>query len=372
MGGLDGILVVSLEQAVAAPFCTQRLGDAGARVVKVERDSGDFARGYDAVVHGESSYFVWLNRGKESVCLDLKAQGDLSLLERMIAKADVFVQNLAPGAATRLGVGARALRARYPRLITCDISGYGEGGEWETRKAYDLLIQCEAGLTSITGAPGSPGRVGVSIADLTCGLNAHAAILQALFERERTGVGAMLAVSLFDGLADLLAVPLLHQDYGPRTPGQIGLSHAGIAPYGAYRTRDGRDTVLAVQNEREWQAFCTHVLQSETAAQDPRFISNRARVANRTDLDAEISAVLDQITAGELTARLQAAGLGYGAVNTIADLSTHPRLRRVEVASPSGPVSMPAPPVVRETPDVLGPSPALDAHGERLRAEFAG
>jgi crotonobetainyl-CoA:carnitine CoA-transferase CaiB-like acyl-CoA transferase len=371
-GPLDGVLVVSLEQAVAAPYCTARLADAGARVIKIERQEGDFARGYDAVVHGESAYFVWLNRGKESIALDLKAADHLALLQRMIAKADVFVQNLAPGAAARLGLGSAALGASFPRLITCDISGYGEDGDWADRKAYDLLIQCESGLTSVTGAPGAPGRVGVSAADICCGMNAHAAVLEALYARERTGSGASVAVSLFDGLAEWLTVPLLHHDYGGKLPGQTGLIHAGIAPYGAYCTRDGRQTVIAVQNEREWSDFCRLVLEAPDLTHDPRFVSNRARCDHRAEMDSLIEAVFDRLTADQLIARLQRAKIGYGAVNTVADLSAHPCLRRIEIGSPTGAVSLPAPAVrVAGTPPRSDLSaPDLDAQGQAIWAEF--
>ena len=236
---LEGILVVALEQAVAAPFCTSRLADAGARVIKIERASGDFARGYDSVAHGESAYFVWLNRGKESIVLDIKKPEDAELLHAMLGKADVFVQNLAPGAARRAGFGAEALLAANPRLIVCEITGYGTSGPWAEMKAYDLLIQCETGLASITGGPDSPGRVGVSVADIGCGMNAHAAILEALYDRERTGKGRAISTSLFDGLADWMAVPLIHREYTGAEPKRIGLNHATIAPYGAYAAADG-------------------------------------------------------------------------------------------------------------------------------------
>ena len=229
---LAGLLVVSLEQAVAAPLCTARLADAGARVIKVERAEGDFARGYDHVVNGESAYFVWLNRGKQSLAADLKEPADLALVKAMLGKADIFVQNLAPGAIDRLGLGIATLRARNPRLICCSITGYGESGPYRDAKAYDLLVQCESGLASVTGTPEAPGRVGVSVADIACGMNAHAAILDALLLRERTGKGASLSVSLFDSLAEWMAVPLLHHDYGGRAPGRVGIAHASIVPYG--------------------------------------------------------------------------------------------------------------------------------------------
>lgn len=371
-GPLDGVLVVALEQAVAAPFCTSRLADAGARVIKVERaDGGDFARGYDSVVHGESAYFVWLNRGKQSLTLDIKDPADAALLSNILARADVFVQNLAPGAAARAGFGSAALRARHPRLITCDISGYGEAGPYREMKAYDLLIQCESGLASITGSPHEPGRVGVSAADICCGMNAHAGILQALYERERTGRGRAVAVSLFDGLADWMAVPLLQFDYGGKAPGRVGLNHASIAPYGAYATGDGRQVVLAVQNEREWKRLCEAVLDEADLAADPRFSSNSLRVQNRAALNGAMQPKLSAMTGDELVERLRRADIAFGAVNGVADLSTHPQLRRAEVGSPTGPVSMPAPPVLHdgEAP-APGASPALGQHDAALRAEF--
>jgi crotonobetainyl-CoA:carnitine CoA-transferase CaiB-like acyl-CoA transferase len=369
---LDGILVVALEQAVAAPFCTSRLADAGARVIKVERAEGDFARGYDSVVHGESAYFVWLNRGKESLTLDIKDPADAALLGRLLARADVFVQNLAPGAAERSGFGSAALRAKHPRLITCDISGYGEDGPYREMKAYDLLIQCESGLASITGSPQEPGRVGVSAADICCGMNAHAAILEALYERERAGRGKGVAVSLFDGLADWMAVPLLQHDYGGKAPDRVGLNHATIAPYGAYTAGDGKPVVLAVQNEREWKRLCEVVLDDAALAADPRFVTNSLRVANRAQLNAVIDKALAAMTAGALTARLRQADIAFGAVNSVADLSRHPQLRRVEIGSPTGPVSMPAPPVRTSGPELaLRPSPGLGEHDAALRAEFS-
>lgn len=370
---LEGVVVVALEQAVAAPYCTLRLADEGARVIKVERAEGDFARSYDDVVHGESAYFVWLNRGKESVVLDFKRPEDATLLHALVARADVFVQNLSPGAAARAGFGSAVLRTQHPRLITCDISGYGEDGPCRRMKAYDLLIQCETGLASITGGPSEPGRVGVSIADLCCGMNAHAAVLQALYARERTGQGRGVAVSLFDGLADWMAVPLLHHDYGGAAPVRVGISHPGIAPYGAFACGDGREVVVAVQNEREWRRFCERVLESADTASDPRFVTNTLRCDNRGALDELILEVFGGLDADALVARLASADIAYGAVNGVADLSIHPQLRRIEVTTATGPVSMPAPPW-RWDNDVSSnhaATPSLDAHGGAIRAEFA-
>jgi crotonobetainyl-CoA:carnitine CoA-transferase CaiB-like acyl-CoA transferase len=357
---LDGILVVALEQAVAAPFCTSRLADAGARVVKIERSEGDFARGYDHVAHGESAYFVWLNRGKESIVLDVKAPDDAAVLNRMLARADVFVQNLAPGAAARAGFASEELRRRHPRLITCDISGYGEDGPYRDMKAYDLLVQCETGLASITGAPETPGRVGVSIADIACGMYAHAAVLQALYQRERTGEGRGVAVSLFDSIADWMTVPLLHQDY------------AGKAPYGAFDLADGHKVAIAIQNEREWRAFCADVLGERELAADARFASNTMRVANRLALDTNIAAYFASLSREEASTRLRRAKIAFGAVNEVADLSLHPQLRRITIDTPTGPVDVAAPPPRWDAqPFEARPVPAIGQHTLALRQEFA-
>lgn len=378
-GPLSGIVVVAMEQAVAAPLCTSRLAQAGARVIKVERSEGDFARGYDSVAHGESAYFVWLNAGKESITLDIKKPEDLSLLLRMIDKADVFIQNLAPGAADRAGLGSSELRARTPRLITCDISGYGEEGPYRDMKAYDLLVQCETGLAAITGAPERPGRVGISVADIACGMNAHAAILQALYAREKTGIGAGFAVSLFDGLADWMNVPYLHQAYGGKAPERVGLNHPGIAPYGIYRIgseESGRDVVISIQNEREWRNFCAKVLNNAALAEDPRFNSNSIRVTNRPALDVEIAAVFSKLAPDDAIGRLREAGIAYGAVNSVAELAVHPQLRKVEVATPTGPVSV-IPSPIRWRGESTSPDaaplkvPALGEHSQTLRTEFS-
>lgn len=370
---LAGLTVIALEQAVAAPLCTSRLADAGARVIKVERAEGDFARGYDDVVGGESAYFVWLNRGKESIALDIKDPADARLLETMIAGADVFIQNLSPGATTRAGFGSRALRQRHPRLITCDISGYGEEGDWARMKAYDFLIQCETGLASITGGASEPARVGVSIADIACGMNAHSAILQALLDRERTGRGNGVSVSLFDCLADWMTVPLLHWDYAGKAPARVGLRHPGIAPYGAFRTGDGRDVVVAIQNEREWRNFCELGIHRPEIASDPRFFTNIRRVENRAALDSVVEAIFATMTLAEITERMATANVAYATFNTVEDFSRHPQLRRIEVQSPSGAVRMPAPPWrwQDDTTDLPGPSPAIDQNGPALRREFA-
>ncbi|PEQ11363.1 carnitine dehydratase [Novosphingobium sp. PC22D] len=372
MATLSGITVVSLEQAVAAPLCTARLADSGARVIKIERPEGDFARGYDHVVQGESAYFVWLNRGKQSCVANLKDEADLALVRAMIARADVFVQNLAPGAIDRLGLSIGSLRARHRRLICCSISGFGEEGPYRDAKAYDLLVQAETGLASITGTPEAPGRVGVSIADIACGTNAYAAILDALLARERTGEGSTLAVSLFDSLAEWMAVPLLHHDYGGKAPSRVGMAHPSIAPYGTYRCGDGTAIVVAVQNEREWASFCARVLCDETLATRPEFSSNSSRCANRVMLDKAIGAALAPIDGAEFARRLDAARIAHGRLNGVDGLSSHPQLRRVEVDTPGGAAVIPAPPAVRngDSRPTLGPVPAIGADTAALREEF--
>ncbi len=369
---LSGTLVVALEQAVAAPFCTSRLADAGARVIKIERPEGDFARFYDAAVSGQSTYFVWLNRGKELIALDIKDADDRALLARMIARADVFVQNLAPGAAARAGFGSDGLRAKHPRLITCDITGYGDDGPYGGMKAYDLLVQAESGLAAVTGSPDAPARVGVSVCDIACGLYAHAAILEALIARTATGEGRALAVSLFDAMADWMNVPLLTHDYAGRAPARVGLRHPTIHPYRTYRAKGGASVLISIQNEREFRTFCRDVLGDESLADDPRFSSNVARCANEPALDERIEAAFGALDRDALLARLRAARIAYGEVNEVAGLARHPALRRVEVGSPAGPVRLAAPPARdRDHKRALGPVPALDQHGAALRKEFA-
>src|SRR5215813_117771 len=287
---LSGLLVVSLEQAVAAPMCTCRLADAGARVIKVERPEGDFARRYDDLVHGESAYFVWLNRGKESVVLDLARDADKALLEAMLARADIFIQNLKPGAIAKLGFAVARLRQKYPRLIACSISGYGESGPYAQRKAYDLLIQAESGLASITGGPEAPARVGVSVVDVAAGMNAYEAILEALIARGRSGQGTDLSVSMFDAVADWMTVPLLQHE-GGKTPKRVGLAHPTIAPYGVFKTRDGADVLISIQSDREWVVLARDVLGNAALADDPAFATNVERMKRRADTDAHVQAV---------------------------------------------------------------------------------
>ena len=324
---LDGILVVALEQAVAAPYCSSRLADAGARVIKIERPEGDFARGYDKAVFGESSYFVWINRGKESIALDLRDEEDKARLHALVAEADVFIQNLAPGAAGRLGFGSAALRAIHPRLITCDISGYGEAGPLHQLKAYDLLVQAESGLVAVSGAPGPWGRIGVSLCDITAGMNALIGVQQALLQRERTGHGSAIKVSLFDSAAELMAVPYLQARYGGNAPERVGLKHPSIAPYGAFTCSDGRELVLSIQNEREWLSFCESVLGNAAIATDPRFASNQARTGNRVELEGLIQEAFGRLTHAQAVDRLTEAQTAYGAINSVHDLIGHPQLR---------------------------------------------
>jgi len=370
---LDDILVVSLEQAVAAPFCSNRLAQAGARVIKIERAEGDFARAYDDAVHGESAYFVWLNQGKESLVLDIKTDADAGLLHRILAQADVFIQNLAPGAAGRAGFGSEALRERYPRLVCCDISGYGDSGDYSRMKAYDLLVQCESGMASITGTPDAPGRIGVSACDINCGQQAYAAILEALIERESSGAGAIVKVSLFDGMAEWLAVPLLHYDYAGKIQPRVGINHATISPYGAYRCRDQLDVVLAIQNEREWARFCELVLGDGALAADPRLESNLTRVQNRAYVDELIAAVFSELDQDEAIERLQQAAIAYGRLNDIAGLARHPQLRRTTVDTPSGPAAVVAVAAIRDNKTDNRPEvPALGEHSQALREEFSG
>jgi crotonobetainyl-CoA:carnitine CoA-transferase CaiB-like acyl-CoA transferase len=369
---LTGMLVVALEQAVAAPYCSSRLADAGARVIKVERPEGDFARGYDRHVHGESTYFVWINRGKESVALDLKQPQDLTVLERMVAGADVFLQNLAPGAAARLGLGSAKLRERHPRLVTCDISGYGEHGTQQEMKAYDLLVQAESGLISVSGAPGEWGRIGVSLCDITAGMNALIGIQQALLQRALTGVGSGVHVSLFDSAAELMSVPYLQAHYGGRAPERVGLKHPSITPYGVFTCADGRELVISIQNEREWAEFCRQVLKRPDLLQDPRCVDNAARCANRAFVDGGVAEVFAGLASGEVIDRLTAAQTAYGKVNSVQDLIEHPQLRTR--AMPVGPhlARLPALPwQVAWEDDHYPPAPSIDEHGAALRTEFA-
>jgi formyl-CoA transferase len=369
---LSGILVVSIEQAVAAPHCTCHMADAGARVIKVERPEGDFARDYDHLIHGESTHFIWLNRGKESVVLDLTRADDKALLEAMLAKADVFVQNLKPGALARLGFAVPRLRKDYPRLICASISGYGESGPYARRKAYDLLIQAESGLASVTGGPEAPARVGASVVDIAAGLNAYQAILEALIRRGKTGEGAEISVSMFDSMAEWMTVPLLYED-GGRPFRRMGLRHAGISPYGVFKTRDGADILISIQNDREWCVLAEKVLGDAALGTDPMYATASARVANRPMTDGIVAKVFGALDVEPLMAMLEQADIAFARVNDTALLQKHPHLRRITVSAPSGDVSTPAPPPVWAGEERrYGPVPALGEHTAKVRKEFLG
>ena len=373
MRPLEGMLVVTVEQAVAAPLCSSRLADAGARVIKIERAEGDFARGYDTAAKGDSSYFVWINQGKESVVLDFKDRVGSEQLERIIAKADVFIQNLAPGAMVRAGFGSDDLRARHPQLITCDISGYGDSEALSKMKAYDFLVQAETGLVAISGGPNEMGRVGVSICDIGAGMTAHAGIMEALMLRERTGQGSGVKVSLFDVTAEWMAVPLIHQEFGDGGPTRQGLQHPSIAPYGAFTTRDGAQTIVSIQNEREWGWFCCDVLGKPEMQADQRFASNTARVKNREALDFAINQVVSTLSTEKFRDRLLAASIAFGALNSLQDLSGHAGLRRRTVGTPEGEtLTVPAPPIrwADRDAETTGNAPAIGAHTAAVLAEF--
>lgn len=369
---LDGLLVVSVEQAVAAPYLSGKLADAGARVIKVERPEGDFAREYDHLVHGESAYFVWLNRGKESLCLDLKLDADRQVLAAIVAEADIFIQNLAPGVIDRLGFGVEELRQRYPRLITCSISGYGDEGPFSDLKAYDLLVQAESGLSAITGNEHGPARVGVSVCDIAAGMTATQAVMQALYARTITGEGRHIAVSLYHALSDWMNVPYLQYVYGGKVPERSGLKHPTIAPYGAYDCSDGKAILFSIQNEREWQMLCREALGRPDLATDERFRSNSLRVANRAALDGEIIPLMAALPREEMAARLQAARIAYGRISTLEDVANHPQNRYSMIETPSGPVRLLAPGVLVDgAQPVLGKVPDLGEDTDRIRSEFA-
>ncbi len=363
---LEGLTVVAVEQAVAAPFCTSRLADAGARVLKIERPEGDFARGYDDVVSGLSSYFVWLNRGKESILVDLMSADGKEELSRLIATADVLVQNLKPGAMEKLGFPISVLRDQHPALIVCSISGYGDEGPFSDRKAYDLLIQAESGLCSITGGPNEPARVGISIVDIATGATAHAAVLEALIARGISGHGADIRISMFDVMADWLAVPLL-QEEGGKSPKRLGLAHPSIAPYGVFRTGNGKDILISVQSDREWVSLCDVFMKNSAMARDPRFATNVARVANRPATDQMLRETFLSLDDIEARSRLTNADIAFASLNDMASLSRHPHLRRMIVETSNGPAAIPAPaPIFNGEDRRYGPVPAL---GARPRAD---
>jgi itaconate CoA-transferase len=359
---LSGITVIALEQAVAAPFCTGRLADAGARVLKIERPEGDFARGYDDVANGQSSYFVWLNRGKESIVLDLASTGGKRTLAGLIENADVLVQNLKPGALARLGFAVPELRRAHPRLIVCSISGYDDSGPLADRKAYDLLVQAESGLCSITGGPLEPARVGISIVDIATGATGHAAILEALLARALNGDGADIRIAMFDVMADWLTVPLLNHE-GGKSPRRNGLAHPSIAPYGAFTTQDGTQILISIQNDREWADLSRQILANESVVTDERFATNVARVRHRAEADALAANAFSSRDTSEVEEMLSRANIAFAKVNDMAALACHPHLRRITVETSTGPVSYPAPaPIVTNARRQYGRVPSLGDH----------
>jgi itaconate CoA-transferase len=369
---LEGITIISLEQAVAAPFATRQLADLGARVIKIERpDVGDFARGYDETVKGMASHFVWLNRSKESLVLDLKHPKARQIVQQLLEDADVLLQNLAPGAAERLGLEPERLTQRYPRLIVCGISGYGPSGPYRDKKAYDLLVQCETGLVSVTGTPDTPSKVGISIADTAAGMYAFTGILTALYQRERTGKGTVLDISMFEALGEWMGYAAYYTAYGGTPPPRTGASHATIAPYGPFRTGDNKQVNLGLQNEREWAHFCTRVLEQPELASDPRFDSNARRVANCEALHAMIDAVFSQLTIEQVIARLDRAQIANARMNSMQEFWDHPQLearkRWREVNSPVGPLKAMLPPVtMRDVEPRMDPIPALGEQTEQI------
>jgi crotonobetainyl-CoA:carnitine CoA-transferase CaiB-like acyl-CoA transferase len=372
---LEDIMVVALEQAVAAPFATRQLADLGARVIKVERPGGgDFARDYDRTARGQSSYFVWLNRGKESLELDVKSPHGQAVLAALLARADVFVQNLAPGAAGRLGLGAGQLRSRYPRLICCSVSGYGPAGPYQHKKAYDLLVQCEAGLLSVTGTPDDPAKAGISVADIAAGMYALSGVLTALYERERTGHGASFDVAMLDALGEWMSQPYYYSVYGGQAPRRTGARHASISPYGPYAAAGG-EVFIGLQNEREWAVLCERILGRPELMTDERFSTNTSRVAHDAELTAIIEAALASVPADQVVARLDAAGIANARLRTPAEFAAHPQLaardRWREVDSPGGPIQALLPPVTAEGREpAMGAIPALGQHTASILAEL--
>jgi len=373
---LEGITVVSLEQAVAAPFATRQLADMGARVIKVERPgSGDFARSYDAVVEGLSSHFVWINRSKESLALDLKNEKAREVLSRLLDKSDVFVQNLAPGATARLGFGREVLRGRHPGLIVCDVSGYGASGPYRDKKAYDLLVQCETALVSVTGTPETPSKAGIAVADIAAGMYAYSGILAALFRRERTGEGAAIEVSLFEALAEWMGFPAYYAMYGDKEPPRSGASHASIAPYGPFACADGETVFLGIQNDREWEKFCGTVLKRPELVEDARFANNSDRLANREALDREIEEVFGRLEAEDVIEKLAGAQIANARLRTVRELLDHPQLRARdrwrEVGSPAGLLHALLPPgLPADTEPVMAPIPGLGEHTAAILSEL--
>ncbi|MEM9602674.1 MAG: CaiB/BaiF CoA-transferase family protein [Pseudomonadota bacterium] len=366
---LEGTLVVSLEQAVAAPYAGLLLADAGARVIKVERPEGDFARGYDAGAAGQSTVFAWLNRGKESIALDLRNSDDRALMTRLLARADVFLSNLAPGAVDRLGLDTATLQHANPGLVCVRITGYGETGSAAERKAYDALVQGESGVCSVTGTPEQPSRVGVSLTDLSTGLTAFSAVLRALLQRHRTGRGCEISISMFDVMADWMNMPLLAHRYGGGAPQRTGLQHSFIAPYGAFTCARGEPVLLSIQSNREWAAFCEQVLEQPELIDDPRYRDNPDRYANRASLDATVNTAFASLPRETVLQRLDAARIANARLNSVSELSDHPQLRELTAVHNGVEIAMAALPV----PSAQGPHtavPQADEHGDRIRAEF--
>jgi itaconate CoA-transferase len=373
---LEGITVVSLEQAVAAPFATRQLADMGARVIKVERPGvGDFARSYDAAVEGLSSHFVWINRSKESIALNLKQEGARKVLNGLLENADVFVQNLAPGATGRLGFGTEALRERHPDLIVCDVSGYGASGPYRDKKAYDLLVQCEAALVSVTGTQETPSKAGIAVADIAAGMYAYSGILAALFRRERTGEGAAIEVSLFEALAEWMGFPAYYAMYGEKEPPRSGASHASIAPYGPFACAGEEVVFFGIQNEREWEKFCEVVLEQPELAGDERFSSNSDRLDTRDALDGKIERIFGSLSAEEVIEKLEEAGIANARLRSVREFLDHPQLRARgrwrEVDSPSGPLHALLPPgLPTDTEPVMAPIPEVGEHTAAILSEL--
>ena len=373
---LSGLTVISLEQAVAAPFCSRQLAEQGARVIKIERPGvGDFARGYDQTVHGQSAYFLWLNRSKESLSLDVKQPDALKVLKQLIAKADVFIQNLAPGAARRLGLGADELMAQHPRLIVCDISGYGDSGPYAKKKAYDLLVQSESGIVSITGTKDSPAKVGVSLTDIGTGLHAFSGILSALYQRERTGQGSRVEVTMFEAMVEWMNHPLMYEHFGGKPMQRAGTDHAIIVPYGRFTAGDGKAVMFGIQNEREWASFCAKVLDMPELATDPRYDSNPKRNTARTEMLALINSVFSKMTAEQVVARLDAADIANARMNSPLEVWDHPQLkarnRWREVDTPAGRIDALLPPVNLSGHEArMDAVPTVGQHTDAILAEL--
>ena len=376
MRPLDGITVIALEHAVAAPFATRQLADLGARVIKIERPKvGDFARDYDETVKGMSSHFVWLNGSKESLTLDLKHARASQILERLLERADVLIQNLAPGAARRLWLDAESVRPKYPRLIVCDISGYGDSGPYASKKAYDLLVQAEAGVLSVTGTDDTPSKVGISVADIAAGMYAYSGILAALYQREKSGAGTRIEVNMFDALAEWMGYPLYYTHFGGTAPARTGPDHAAIVPYGGYQTGDGKSIMLGLQNEREWAVFCEKVLLEPELAQDPRYSSNSRRVDNRSEINALIAKVFAALTTEQVIERLDHAGIANARINTPEEVWEHPQLkardRWREMDSPVGLLpTLLAPATMLGFEARVDAVPALGEHTERILTDL--